>query len=299
MESEEQIRLLEKTAAEFSQLENMVIYAHLNSDVSSLVDENPAHPLRINGSVMLLLAKGKIHFTHNFEEFDAEGPAMVAFTPGTVFNAIVDDTNDIDIHILGYSPEFLQEINISFTTISTKALVGQKNPIMTLRERDLALLLRYFGLIRTAINDQYNIQLTKHIVSSLSAATFYQAILMIYKSIDVTTVNSGIGPGRRSYVHDFLKLVHVHYTRERSVNFYASKLFISPKYLSLLVKEATGRSAARWIDSFVINEAKNLLRYSGKNIQQVAYALNFSNQSSFGKYFKHLTGMSPTEFQKS
>ena len=81
--------------------------------------------------------------------------------------------------------------------------------------------------------------------------------------------------------------------------FYASKLFISPKYLSLIVKETTGKSAARWIDEFVLMEAKNMLRYSGKNIQQVAYALNFSNQSSFGKYFKHLTGMSPTEYQKS
>jgi probable transcriptional regulator araC family len=47
----------------------------------------------------------------------------------------------------------------------------------------------------------------------------------------------------------------------------------------------------------VLQEAKNLLRYSGKNVQQVAYELNFTNQSSFGKYFKHLTGMSPTQFQ--
>ena len=42
-----------------------------------------------------------------------------------------------------------------------------------------------------------------------------------------------------------------------------------------------------------------MLRFSGKNIQQVSYALNFPTQSSFGKYFKHLTGMSPTEYQKS
>ena len=47
----------------------------------------------------------------------------------------------------------------------------------------------------------------------------------------------------------------------------------------------------------MIQEAKNLLRYSGKNVQQIAYELNFSNQSSFGKYFKNLTGMSPTQFQ--
>ena len=48
----------------------------------------------------------------------------------------------------------------------------------------------------------------------------------------------------------------------------------------------------------MILEAKNLLRYSGRNVQQVAYELNFPNQSAFGKYFKHITGMSPTEFQR-
>ncbi len=51
-------------------------------------------------------------------------------------------------------------------------------------------------------------------------------------------------------------------------------------------QESTGRTAAAWIDYFVINEAKNLLRFSGMNVQQVAYSMNFSNQSSFGKYFQ-------------
>ena len=84
-----------------------------------------------------------------------------------------------------------------------------------------------------------------------------------------------------------------------SISVRSDKLFISPKYLSLLVKEATGRSAANWIDEYVIMEAKNMLRFSGRNIQQVTYDLNFPNQSSFGKYFKHLTGMSPTQYQRS
>ncbi len=96
-----------------------------------------------------------------------------------------------------------------------------------------------------------------------------------------------------------MRLVRKHFRYERTVGFYADKLCISPKYLSLVVKEATNRSAAQIIDEYVILEAKNLLRFSGKNVQQVAYELNFPNQSSFGKYFKHLTGMSPTEFQNS
>ena len=100
-----------------------------------------------------------------------------------------------------------------------------------------------------------------------------------------------------TYVHDFIGLVREHHRRERTVAFYADKLFISPKYLSLIIKETLGRSAAEIIDDYVILEAKNLLRFSGKDIQQVSYELNFPNQSSFGKYFKHLTGLSPSEYQ--
>jgi AraC-like DNA-binding protein len=101
------------------------------------------------------------------------------------------------------------------------------------------------------------------------------------------------------YVQEFMKLVHENFRQERAVGFYAKSLFISPKYLSLIIKEVTGKSAAAWIDERVILEAKNLLKFSGKNVQQIAYELNFNNQSSFGKYFKHLTGMSPTAFQRS
>ena len=44
-------------------------------------------------------------------------------------------------------------------------------------------------------------------------------------------------------------------------------------------------------------EAKTLLRFSDRSIQEVAYALNFPNQSFFGSYFRRTTGMSPSEFR--
>ncbi|KAB5217038.1 helix-turn-helix domain-containing protein, partial [Bacteroides ovatus] len=52
-------------------------------------------------------------------------------------------------------------------------------------------------------------------------------------------------------------------------------------------------------DELVILEAKALLNSSSMNIQEIADRLNFANQSFFGKYFKHYTGMSPKEYRKS
>ena len=70
-------------------------------------------------------------------------------------------------------------------------------------------------------------------------------------------------------------------------------LCVTPKHLSATIKETSGRTAGEWIDSYVIIEAKTLLRNTGLTIQEVSAKLNFSNQSFFGKYFKHITGISP------
>ncbi len=79
--------------------------------------------------------------------------------------------------------------------------------------------------------------------------------------------------------------------------FYAGKLFVTPKHLSAVLKEVSDKTAGEWIDQRVILEAKVLLRSTGLNIQEISAMLNFANQSFFGKYFRHLTGMSPRDYR--
>ena len=65
-----------------------------------------------------------------------------------------------------------------------------------------------------------------------------------------------------------------------------------------MVKGLTGKSAGAWIDDYVILEAKALLKSTTLTILQVSEALNFANQSFFGKYFKQHTGVSPTQYRR-
>lgn len=298
--SENEINILRSSASEFSEIQGSCSYAHLSTELNCRLGPiDHERRFKVRGTVFLLLTRGKLHIEVNTKTMDIMAPAAVSLNYGSLVQLQpVGERTGVDCYVLLYSPQFLHDVNISFSAISGEAFVEHDDPVMQLEEREVTQLLRYYSIIHSVMSDNYNMQLNRHIVSSLTTALFYQITSFIYRRIE-TSRTSGIGPRRSTYVEDFLRLVHIHYMRERSVSFYASQLYISPKYLSLLVKEVTGRSAARWIDFFVIMEAKNLLRYSGKNVQQVAYALNFSNQSSFGKYFKHLTGMSPTEYQKS
>lgn len=102
---------------------------------------------------------------------------------------------------------------------------------------------------------------------------------------------------REGIVAKFLKCVSDNFKTERRVEFYADKMCISSKHLSAVVKEVTGKTASEWIDIYVILEAKVLLHTTSLSIQQISGRLNFANQSFFGKYFKRLTGKTPTEFR--
>jgi len=292
------IQGLASISADYSHIDDACLMFRLDPDLSRHFRELELVRSSVEGMLCYLHTKGTVEIGFNSDHYTVTEPTLVVAPQGTLIHFESPDWADVDAYMLVLSPDFMQDINISFSAISGEALINNPSHMVVLSDRELPLLMRYFKLIHTVMSDNFNSQLNRHMVSNIMAAFFYQIVVLLYKRLELVDP-SRPGTNRNNYVHEFLKLVHLYYTKERSVNFYASKLFISPKYLSLLVKEATGRSAARWIDCFVISEAKNLLRFSGKNIQQVAYALNFSNQSSFGKYFKHLTGMSPTEYQKS
>ena len=86
---------------------------------------------------------------------------------------------------------------------------------------------------------------------------------------------------------------------ERSVKFYSDRLCISPKYFSKLVRQASGKLPMEHIQQRVIIEAKSLLRSTNITIREIADALNFPTDSFFCRYFKHETGLSPSDYRQS
>lgn len=95
----------------------------------------------------------------------------------------------------------------------------------------------------------------------------------------------------------FLQEIEKHYKTQRSVKFYAERLCITPKYLSLVIYKLSGKYASEWIDVYIILEAKALLKTTNMPIQEIAYELNFSTPTHFGKFFKRVTGISPKQYR--
>lgn len=126
--------------------------------------------------------------------------------------------------------------------------------------------------------------------------------LLKEKQIGLYALNNveGVGnykPRIEVLFKQFMESLSKHFMQERSVRFYASELCISPKYLSAVVKQASGKTPVAWITEKVIDEIKHRLCHSQATIKEIAFEFNFCNISFFGKYFKSRIGMSPLHYR--
>lgn len=293
------IAQLQKLVAEFSAHGDDYVFTHLTS-TDRLINQ-PVPPIRISGMAWILVIKGSFQINLNLDPVAVEAGSVVILMPDTIISER-EVTPDIDAYLLMLSPEFMRTINIDPNVMMTlpTATIHEYKPVLPLSGKEQELMKSYFELIHHNTLSNPDGMYVKSIARNLMSAMIYQMVQFVVKHIKVLglePIGADRPRSRRStYVKDFMLLLKKFHKQERSVSFYAQQLYITTKYLSNIVKDATGRSAAQWIDEFVILEAKNLLRFSGKTIKQVSYELNFSNQSAFGKYFKLITGMSPSEY---
>ncbi len=97
----------------------------------------------------------------------------------------------------------------------------------------------------------------------------------------------------------FMDLVNRHSHTERSLEFYASKLFMTPHYLSAYIRKLSGRRFTDWINYSVVQKINVLLLFTEKSLNEIAEEMNFANGAELSRYYKRHTGTTPYKFRKN
>lgn len=108
---------------------------------------------------------------------------------------------------------------------------------------------------------------------------------------------SAAAPRARQLSHAFRQLLATDFRGQKSPAAYAARLHVSANYLNEVLKRTTGFSVSHWITHHVLLEAKRLLAHTPADVQEVAYALGFTDPSYFSKLFKKHEGLSPVAFR--
>lgn len=245
-------------------------------------------PKKLELAVILLCIKGELSIKINLEEHNVTSPSLVTIMPGQIIE-FMDASEPIELYAIALSRRFIDMINIPGW--QQQYMTMYNNPIHTLSTQELrALYIFYTMLYSAAANTENPFRL--QVIENLIRVFYYGGV----SSFPRTNKSAA---STNTIVQRFMELVQEHYTQQRLISFYADKLCITPKYLSKLVKENTGLAASDWIERHVILEARAMLQSSEMTIQQIASALNFPNQSFFGKYFKRATGLSPKQYREN
>lgn len=103
---------------------------------------------------------------------------------------------------------------------------------------------------------------------------------------------------KEEFAYRFLRMLLEDHSPDKDVAYYANNLGISPKYLTSLVRSISGHSARDWIVRFMLIEIKSLLRDSSMDLKSIAARLQFPDQSTLSRFFRHYTGMTPSVYRK-
>jgi AraC-like DNA-binding protein len=171
----------------------------------------------------------------------------------------------------------------------------KRHPIMHLTDDDVKLLDDYFQLLCRRMRDSSPV-LYSNIVRSLVSTMMLEILSMMRRQEPENTVTTGVH--RQRLANEFMRLVEQSDGRIRKVDDFANQLNITPKYLSMLLKETMNRRPSEMIHFYTLKAIEHRLRYTDMTMQEIANDLNFANASFFGKYFKEHAGMTPLDFRK-
>lgn len=252
-------------------------------------------PSRLNALIIGVGTEGETSLTSNLQEFRLKKDSLFIFSPKHILQ--VQSNNRFKAHLIVIAPDFLKRINIDTKRMMPLFLQFGSLPCMELTHAESQSLRSFISMVEQELKGSET-DFSSEIIGGLIAATIYKVgdILTHYLT-EHPEVDSPIHNRAEEYFRQFTELLGEHYKHERSVGFYARQLCITPKYLTTLIKRISGKSVSEWIDYYVILEAKTLLKYSNMSVQEIAYYLNFPNQSFFGSYFKRNAGMSPSQYK--
>ena len=260
------------------------------------------YPCRLNALSVFICEKGRIKFTANLKQHTLTDNMIYIGAPHNLIEVLVEEESII--HAIAIEQKFLQLIDGELRRlipIFPDALEKSSTPIPLQPEEVTNFCDLFVRIKNEIITIDNNSPYKKEILHSYGSVVLYKVCNILHRELQRNKTN--VAPANRSrneeYFRSFMQEVLQHFHEERSLKFYASKLHITPKYLTTIIKQVSNKTASEWIDDCVITEAKNLLKYTDLSIQQVAYRLNFSNQSFFGTYFRRRTGISPSEYKQS
>lgn len=250
-------------------------------------------PIRIDALIIAICTAGTGKIGIDLKEFELKKNSLIVIQPRN-YIFFSEYSSDFRCAMVACSNNVVQHVLPKLTDLLPLLMHHRAEPVTHLSQEEADGICNFHDFLKVKLRGPRTPFLKHKVMCMLQAALFEMMDINFKNSKYVGNFHSR----KEEIMARFILAVSEEFRVQREVGYYAKKLFISPKHLSSVVKEISGKTAGDWIEHYVIMEAKVLLKTTDLTIQEITTCLNFPNQSFFGKYFKLRTGTSPTDFRK-
>lgn len=246
--------------------------------------------LCLRGTARILLGSQTYQISRNH---------LCLYAPDTFFQ-ILDKSCDLDGILEEDSVDAYYPV-LSLVDIR-KRLMVRSAPCVKIAETQAAELTRLYGILLESTStsldgvDGVVATIREHGATYLRYAICLKVMEAYFSNTPVEAMPLAKGD---VILNRFLVSVHENCSRQRTVSYYAGEQHLSPYYFSSIIKAASGRSALQWIHDVTMTFSRQYLAGSQMSIKEISDRLNFPDQSTFCRYFKHHDGCSPSDYREN
>ena len=249
-------------------------------------------PIRINTIIIAFCTAGHVKFSLGVKPVEMSKNMLVVIHPDQIVET-TEISPDFKVGFIVLQRNFF-EIQNDYMKAITLHNFFLEHAVFLFSEENMQEYMVMYGLMKKKIEERDNIY-RMQIIQNFCHIMFYNISNVFYHS---NMSKSEKKKSNSTEIYErFIKCVEMNYRTEHSVQYYADVLCLSPKYMSSVVYEVTGKHASEWIQEFIMLEAKALLKSTKMSLQEINDILNFPSQSHFGRFFKRYSGFSPREYR--
>ena len=250
-----------------------------------------------NMNLIVLCTQGKAQLAVNGESYEVTANNVFICPPEMALDSVLISP-DFEYHALCITNRLLQIALHDYIKVWNQLVYIQKIRIIKTEEDDNEIRINSTQLLKEwlerEVNNDIEVKYRAEIIKGLVSTTLLGLCFRLHKQIDESVDTKQ----NVSLFNRFLELLQTTENKHQTVDYYASRLCISSKYLTIICKKNSGKTANEWIQEYKLSAIINYLRTTDWSIKEISNLLGFPNTSFFGKYVKDHLGCSPLEYRK-
>lgn len=251
----------------------------------------------VSMNAIAICTQGRVQGIMNGQQMELH-QNQVAIIPQNITVTDVMVSPDFDLKAMFLTNRILQSFLREKMNIWNDMMFVHRHHIVTMAKDEIIFYTHFYDMVTLAIGRGKDNPFRTDIIQSLLRSAVLGLCGAMKQMLPSSEMDHDISSANNHFQR-FLDLLHSKEVKHCTVESYASDLCISPKYLTVICKKNSGRTANEWITEHVLEDIRYYLKQTDLSIKQICDRLGFPNPSFFGKYVKDHFGMTPLDFRNS